>query len=112
MVIRIDPLAFDEVSKIIIYDFGYFGGAMDVAGLTPPTGYSEFGPLALEIPLGTDADQTFFIASIPDMVPEPSGVLTLVILAGALVAIKQPKRSKNRLTQHRSAQLARATYGD
>ena len=51
LVIRIDPLAFDEVSKIVIYDFGYSAGAVDTVGLTPPVGYNEFGPVGLVIPL-------------------------------------------------------------
>ena len=88
LVIRIDPLAFDEVSKIVIYDFGYLAGAVDTVGLTPPAGYNEFGPVGLEIPIGTSADKTFFIASIP--VPEPSGLTSLLILCGAVVLRRRP----------------------
>ena len=83
LVIRIDPLAFDEVSKIFIYDFGYSAGAVDTVGQTPPVGYNEFGPVPLEIPIGTAADMTFFIASIPT--PEPSTVLCLLIPVGAFL---------------------------
>ena len=83
LVIRIDPLAFDEVNKILIYDFGYFAGAVDTVGQTPPVGYDEFGPVTLEIPLGTAAHETFFIASVPT--PEPSTVLCLLIPAGAFL---------------------------
>lgn len=91
LVIRIDPLYFDEVDKIVIYDFGYAGGAVDTLGNTPPAGYDEFSPTTLEIPLGTAADKTFFIASIP--APEPSGLLSLLILAGAVVLRRRPFRS-------------------
>ena len=83
LVIRIDPLTFDEVNKIVIYDFGYSAGAVDTVGQTPPVGYNEFGPVPLEIPIGTDADKTFFIASIPT--PEPSIILCLLIPAAAFL---------------------------
>lgn len=85
LVIRIDPLAFDEVDKIIIYDYGYSAGAVDTVGLAPPVGYNEFGPVPLEIPIGTADDETFFIASIPEPIPEPSAILCLLIPAGALL---------------------------
>ena len=93
LVIRIDPQAFDEVSKIVIYDFGYFAGAVDTLGLTAPVGYNEFGPVGLEIPLGTDADKTFFIASIPVTVPEPSSLLGLTMLVGVWLTCRRPGRS-------------------
>ena len=79
LVIRIDPLAFDEVFKIVLFDFGYYNGAVDTAGTVAPAGYDEFNPLGIEIPIGTADDKTFFIASIPEVVPEPTSMLSLLI---------------------------------
>ncbi len=61
LVIRMDPQDYDELSKIIIYDFGYANGSYD-------------------------PDMTFFIASIPELVPEPSALLSLLIL-GTMVGL-------------------------
>jgi len=99
LVIRIDPQAFDEVDKIVLYDFGYFNGAVDTAaGNPPPAGYVGsdvgWGPLGIEIPIGTTDDKTFFIASIPEVIPEPVTILTLAImaLAGTLVTRRRHNR--------------------
>ena len=73
LVIRINPQDFSEgtdITKIIIYDFGYAAGANQVT------------PVELEIPWGTAANKTFFIASIPEVVPEPSGLLSLLVIGG------------------------------
>jgi len=100
LVIRIDPQAFDEVDKIVLYDFGYFNGAADTASGNPaPVGYVGsdvgWGPLGIEIPIGTSADKTFFIAAIPEVVPEPVTLLSLAIMAvaTALVTGKRRKRA-------------------
>jgi len=91
LVVRIDPQAFDEVSKIVIYDFGYSAGAVDTLGLTAPVGYNEFGPVRLEIPIGTDPNMTFFIASIPGVIPEPSSLLVLTALVGAWLGCRRTR---------------------
>ena len=83
LVIRIDPQSFDEISKIIIYDFGYASGA------------DQGNPVELEIPLGTSADKTFFITSIPEVVPEPSSLLSLLVIGG--VATLGRWRGKRRI---------------
>ena len=98
LVIRIDPSRFTEVSKIIIYDFGYENAAVDTLGNIAPAGYvgagANFAGIGIEIPIGTDADKTFFIASIPDITPEPVTLLTLAImaLASALVTRRRHNR--------------------
>jgi len=83
LVIRMDLQGYDELEKIIIYDFGYAAGA------------DQGNPVELEIPLGLDPDKTFFIASIPDVVPEPVTLLSLTIMAvaGVLVARKRHNRA-------------------
>ena len=78
LVIRINPQDFNEniqIKKVIIYDFGY-----DV-----DLGASRATPVELEIPWGMDPNKTFFIASIPEVIPEPSALLSLLILGGIVV---------------------------
>ncbi len=79
LVIRINPQDFNEniqIKKVIIYDFGYALGA------------DRFVPVELEIPWGVDPDKTFFIASIPELVPEPSTLLSLLVI-GTTVALSR-----------------------
>ncbi len=84
LVIRIDPQDLSEnieITKVIIYDFGY------------NTGATRFVPFELEIPWGMDSGSTFFIASIPEMVPEPATLLTLLITgAVGVLARRRAKR--------------------
>ena len=96
LVIRIDPQAFDEVDKIVLYDFGYFNGAVDKFGNPPPAGYvghtSTWGPLGIEIPIIPNVEegyQAFFIASIPEVIPEPVTLLTLLVSGIAVVLAKR-----------------------
>ena len=99
LVIRIDPLAFDEVDKIVFYDFGYYNEAVDKTGDSPPDKYvghtSTWAPMGIEIPIGTDDNMTFFIASIPEVIPEPVTLLSLTIMAvaGLLLARKRHNRA-------------------
>ena len=98
LVIRIDPQAFDEVFKIVLYDFGYFNGALDKTGDPPPAGYvgstGTWGPLGIEIPFGTEDSKTFFISALPETVPEPVTLLSLTIIAlpAALMARRRSSR--------------------
>lgn len=98
LVIRIDPLAFREVNKIVLYDFGYYNGAVDALGNVAPAGYvgSDVGwaPLGIEIPIGTDANKTFFIASIPEVIPEPVTLLSLTIMAVASALVTGKRRNR------------------
>ena len=95
LVIRIDPEDLGEITNIVIWDFGYSAEAVDTPGvMTPPAHYTWF-PQALVIPIGTEMNKTFFIASIPEVIPEPSGLLSLLILGG--VAILGRRRRKNRI---------------
>ena len=98
LVIRIDPQAFDEVDKIVFYDFGYFNGAQDTLGSTAPVGYVGsdvgWGPLGIEIPIGTSADKTFFIAAIPEVVPEPVTLLSLAIMAVATALVTGKRHNR------------------
>ena len=74
LVIRINPQLLDEIDKIIVYDFGYAAGANQVT------------PVELEIPLvGIDPERTLFIASIPEVVPEPSSLLSLLVIGTTVV---------------------------
>ena len=90
LVIRIDPrAAFSadediEITKVIIYDFGYNFGA------------TRFSPVELEIPWGMDSDKTFFIASIPEVIPEPGTLLSLLILGTMLGLRGRRGRGKTR----------------
>ena len=102
LVIRIDPQNFTEdgVSKIVMYDFGYYNGAVDTLGSTMPAGYVGsdvgFAPLGIEIPINDlGPTETFFIASIPEVIPEPATLLNLAImaLAGALVTRRRHNRA-------------------
>ncbi len=97
LVIRIDPLAFRDVDTIVFYDFGYSEDAVDTLGDTVPLHYAgntaNFDPLRIEIAADTAASKTLFIASIP--VPEPSGLLSLLIL-GTIVVLGR-RRGKNRM---------------
>lgn len=100
LVIRIDPQSFDEVDKIVIYDFGYFNSAVDKTGDAPPTGYAghtdTWAPLGIEIPIIGNIEngyQAFFIASIPEEVPEPSTLLTLLVIGTTVVLSR--RRAKN-----------------
>ena len=95
LVIRIDPSRFTEVDKIIIYDFGYEIGLQDTLGSIAPAGYlgagATFAGIGIEIPIiGNieDGYQAFFIASIPEMTPEPSSLFFLLIAVG-VVAIRR-----------------------
>ena len=93
LVIRIDPQDFDEVDTIVFYDFGYYNGANDVFGTTAPAGYkghsADYAPLRIEIPFDGDDTKTFFIASIPETVPEPVTLLTLLISGTAVVLTRR-----------------------
>ncbi len=97
LVIRIDPQSFSEVDKIVIFDFGYANGAANTLGSIAPANYightpnSEVG-LGIEIPIiGNieDGYQAFFIASIPDVIPEPSTLLSLLVLGGMILLGKK-----------------------
>ncbi|NIA07344.1 MAG: hypothetical protein GWP14_06875 [Actinobacteria bacterium] len=98
LVIRIDPSRFTEVSKIIVYDFGFGNGAVDTLGNVAPAGYlgagADFAGLGIEIPIGTDADKTFFIASIPEVIPEPVTLLSLTIMALASALVTRRRHSR------------------
>ena len=83
LVIRMDMQDYDELEKIIIYDFGYANGS-----------YDPDNPVELEIPLGVDQDMTFFIASIPEMIPEPSALLSLLLLGGVIVLGKGRRQAR------------------
>lgn len=80
LVIRMDMQDYDELSKIIIYDFGYANGS-----------YDPDNPVELEIPLGIDPDMTFFIASIPEVIPEPTALLSLLVM-GAVIVLGKGRR--------------------
>ena len=98
LVIRIDPSRFTEVSKIIMYDFGYDNAAVDTLGNVAPAGYlgagADFAGIGIEIPIGTDADKTFFIASIPEVIPEPVTLLSLTIMAVASALVTGKRRNR------------------
>ena len=84
LVIRMNMQDFDELEKIIFYDFGYANG-----------NYDPDNPVELEIPLGVDADKTFFIASIPEVIPEPSALLSLLLVGGVVTMARgrtKPRR--------------------
>ena len=101
LVIRINPESlgneFGDITKIVIYDFGYENGAGDTLGDTPPIGYVKLDEnhpaIGIEIPMGIEDNMTFFIASIPDVVPEPSSLLALAMLAGIWVSCRRSPRS-------------------